>query len=97
MCGLDTLELSLPPQVRFAVTCDSADAFRAACRIAAREGVHTFKVNVSGDRGFDAWGAGTEATVIIDEELAAVGQVARSRGKQVAAHATRRREDVRQA
>jgi len=85
---LDTVELRLPPQVRFAVTCDSADAFRAACRVAAREGVDTFKVNVSGDRGFDAWGAGTDATVITDEELAAVVQVARSRGKLVAAHST---------
>ncbi len=85
---LDTIELSLPPQVRFAVTCDSPDAFRAACRFAAREGVDTFKVNVSGDRGFDAWGAGTDATVITDEELATVVQVARGRGKRVAAHAT---------
>jgi imidazolonepropionase-like amidohydrolase len=85
---LDTIEFSLPPQVRFAVTCDSADAFRAACRMAARDGVDTFKVNVSGDRGFYDWGAGSDATVITDDELAAVAQVARSRGKRVAAHAT---------
>jgi imidazolonepropionase-like amidohydrolase len=85
---LDTIEMSLPPQVRFAVTCNSPDEFRAYCRIAAREGVDTFKINVSGDRGFDDWGAGSAATVITDEELAAVVQVARSRGKQVAAHAT---------
>ena len=85
---LDTVEMSLPPQVRFAVTCDSPDAFRAYCRIAAREGVDTFKINVSGDRGFYDWGAGSDATVITDEELAAVVQVARSRGKKVAAHAT---------
>jgi imidazolonepropionase-like amidohydrolase len=85
---LDTLDMTLPAQVRFAVTCDSPDAFRAACRIAAREGVDTFKINVSGDRGFHAWGAGTDATVITDEELSAVVQVARSRGKCVAAHAT---------
>jgi imidazolonepropionase-like amidohydrolase len=85
---LDSRELTLPPTVRFAVTCDSPDAFRAACRIAARDGVDTFKVNVSGDRGFDAWGAGTDATVMTDEELAAIVQVARARGKRVAAHAT---------
>jgi imidazolonepropionase-like amidohydrolase len=78
---LDSRELTLPPTVRFAVTCDSPDAFRAACRIAARDGVDTFKVNVSGDRGFDAWGAGTDATVMTDEELAAIVQVARARGK----------------
>ena len=85
---LDTIDLALPPQMRFAVTCDSPDAFRLACRVAAREGVDTFKVNVSGDRGFDDWGAGTDATVITDAELAAVVQVARSRNKRVAAHST---------
>ncbi len=85
---LDTVALELPAGVRFAVTCDSPDAFRAACRKAAREGVDTFKVNVSGDRGFDAWGAGSDATVITDAELEAVVQVARARAKRVAAHAT---------
>jgi len=84
---LDTMEVALPPNVRFTVTCDSPDAFRRACRVAAREGVDVFKVNVSGDRGFEEWGAGSEATVITDEELAAVVQVARARGKVVAAHA----------
>jgi imidazolonepropionase-like amidohydrolase len=84
---LDTMEVALPPNVRFTVTCDSPDAFRRACRVAAREGVDVFKVNVSGDRGFEAWGAGSESTVITDEELAAVVQVARARGKVVAAHA----------
>ncbi len=85
---LDNIYLSLPPSVRFAVTCDSPDAFRAACRRAARDGVDTFKINVSGDRGFEAMGAGTDATVMTDEEVAAVVQVARARGKMVAAHAT---------
>ncbi len=85
---LDTDYLTLPESVRFAVTCDSPDAFRQVCRRAARNGVDTFKINVSGDRGFEAWGAGTDATVITDEELAAVVQVAEARGKNVAAHAT---------
>ena len=84
---LDTMEVALPPNVRFTVTCDSPDAFRRACRVAAREGVDVFKVNVSGDRGFEEWGAGSESTVITDEELAAVVQVANARGKVVAAHA----------
>jgi imidazolonepropionase-like amidohydrolase len=84
---LDTMEVALPPNVRFTVTCDSPDAFRRACRVAAREGVDVFKVNVSGDRGFEDWGAGSESTVITDEELAAVVQVAGARGKVVAAHA----------
>jgi imidazolonepropionase-like amidohydrolase len=84
---LDTMEVALPPNVRFTVTCDSPDAFRRACRVAAREGVDVFKVNVSGDRGFEEWGAGSESTVITDAELAAVVQVANARGKVVAAHA----------
>jgi len=84
---LDTMEVALPPNVRFTVSCDSPDAFRKACRVAAREGVDVFKVNVSGDRGFEEWGAGSESTVITDEELAAVVQVAQARGKVVAAHA----------
>ena len=85
---LDSIHLSLPPPVRFAVLCDSPDAFRAACRMAAREGVDTFKINISGDRGFDAMGAGSGATVMTDDEVATVVQVARARGKNVAAHAT---------
>jgi len=84
---LDTMEVALPPNVRFTVPCNSPDEFRRACRFAAREGVDVFKVNASGDRGFEEWGAGSEATVITDEELAAVVQVARARGKVVAAHA----------
>jgi imidazolonepropionase-like amidohydrolase len=84
---LDTMDVALPPNVRFTVTCDSPNAFRRACRVAAREGVDIFKVNVSGDRGFEDWGAGSESTVITDEELAAVVQVANARGKVVAAHA----------
>jgi len=79
--------VALPHNVRFTVTCDSPGAFRRACRVAAREGVDVFKVNVSGDRGFEEWGAGSHSTVITDEELAAVVQVANARGKVVAAHA----------
>ena len=88
LADLDSVYLTLPPSVRFAVTCDSPDAFRAACRMAAREGVDTFKINVSGDRGLEAMGAGADATVMTDDEVAAVVQVARARGKMVAAHAT---------
>ena len=84
---LDTMDVALPPNVRFTVPCNSPDEFRRACRMAAREGVDVFKVNVSGDRGFEEWGAGSESTVITDEELAAVVQVANARGKVVAAHA----------
>lgn len=85
---LDSLHFPRPEQARFAVVCDGAEAFRRACRVAAREGVETSKVNVSGDRDWGHMGAGDEATLITDEELAAVTQVARARGKMVAAHAT---------
>ena len=46
------------------------------------------KINVSGDRGLEAMGAGADATVMTDDEVAAVVQVARARSKMVAAHAT---------
>ncbi len=85
---LDTVELTLPATIRFSITANGADAFRTACRHAARDGVDTFKINVSGDRGFYDWGAGTDATVISDAELAAVMEEARARGRCVAAHAT---------
>jgi imidazolonepropionase-like amidohydrolase len=85
---LDLDHFPRPPSARFAVICDGADEFRRACRVAAREAVDTFKVNVSGDRDFGRMGAGSESTVITEEELAAVVQVARARGKTVAAHAT---------
>lgn len=85
---LDRLHLPLAESARFGVICDSPMAFRKACRIAAREGVDTFKVNVSGDRNWSHMGAGDEATIMLDDELAEVMTIARGRGKNVAAHAT---------
>jgi imidazolonepropionase-like amidohydrolase len=85
---LDQSHLPIPEASRFAVICDGPVEFRKACRVAAREGVDTFKVNASGDRGWKHMGAGDETTVMTDDEMAEVTGVARARGKRVAAHAT---------
>ena len=69
----------------YAVALDGADAFRDAARQAARDGVDTFKIVPS------APGSGrdplAEDTAMTDEEVAAVCEVARQRGRRVAAHA----------
>jgi imidazolonepropionase-like amidohydrolase len=69
----------------YAVVLDGPDAFRDACRRAARAGVDTFKIVPS------APGTGTdplaEDTAMTDAEVAAVCEVARQRNKMVAAHA----------
>lgn len=85
---LEKAHLPIPEQSRFATLCDGPMAFRKACRVAAREGVDTFKVNVSGDRNWGHMGADDESTVLADDELAEVAAIARERGKRVAAHAT---------
>jgi imidazolonepropionase-like amidohydrolase len=85
---LEQLHLPIPEVARVTAICDGPEAFRLAARRAAREGVDTFKVNVSGDRDWEQMGAGAESTLIDDDELAAVVKVARDRGLRVAAHAT---------
>lgn len=64
---------------------DGAEAFRDACRQAARDGVDIFKIVPS------APGSGpdplAEDTAMTDEEVAAVCEVARQRNRRVAAHA----------
>lgn len=64
---------------------DGPEAFRAACRAAARAGVDTFKIVPS------AQGSGpdplAEDTAMSDDEVAAVCAVARQRNRMVAAHA----------
>ncbi len=69
----------------YAVVLDGPEAFRKACRLAARAGVDTFKIVPS------AQGTGpdplAEDTAMSDEEVAAVCAVARQRNKMVAAHA----------
>ena len=46
---LDNNYLTFPRNVRFTVTCDGADEFTRAARLAARDGVNTIKAKVSGD------------------------------------------------
>ncbi|HEY0519946.1 MAG TPA: amidohydrolase family protein, partial [Ilumatobacteraceae bacterium] len=85
---LDQAHFPIPELARFAYICDGPDAFRAAARWFAREGVDILKVNVSGDRDWGHMGADANATLIDDDELAALVKVAHGRGRRVAAHAT---------
>ncbi len=69
----------------YSLVLDGPEAFRAACRAAARAGVDTFKIVPS------APGSGpdplAEDTAMSDDEVAAVCAVARQRNRMVAAHA----------
>ena len=85
---LDNNYWSLPRNVRFTVTCDGADEFTKAARLAARDGVDTIKVNVSGDRDWGHMHADDTVTVIAERELAAVMEVANARRLMVATHCT---------
>ncbi len=85
---LDNNYLTVPRNVRFTVTCDGADEFTKAARLAARDGVDTLKVNVSGDRDWGHMHADDTVTVIAERELAAVMEVADARRLMVATHCT---------
>lgn len=85
---LDNNYLAFPRNVRFTVTCDGADEFTKAARLAARDGVDTIKVNVSGDRDWGYMHADDTVTVITERELAAVMEVANARRLMVATHCT---------
>ncbi|MEK9832998.1 MAG: amidohydrolase family protein [Rhodospirillaceae bacterium] len=69
----------------YSLVLDGPEAFRSACRAAARAGVDTYKIVPS------APGSGpdplAEDTAMSDEEVAAVCAVARQRNRMVAAHA----------
>ena len=92
--GLGDPSLSHIPRENFGYICDGADQFRRAARYFLREGVDTLKINISGDEGVP-W-ARAHQTVMTDAEVEAVCEVARSRGKRVAAH-TRSAESVKMA
>ena len=67
------------------VPLDGPDAFREYCRAACRDGVDTIKIVPSANgSGPDPM---VEDTVMTDAEVAAVCEVARQRGRKVAAHA----------
>lgn len=84
----NTNYLTFPRAIAFTVTADGPDAFTQAARLAARDGVETLKVNVSGDRDFDSMHAYSTVTVITEPELAALMAVAKPREMMVAAHCT---------
>jgi imidazolonepropionase-like amidohydrolase len=83
---LDTTYLTFPRTLRFSVACDGADEFMKAARLAARDGVDTIKVNVSGDRDWGHMHADDTVTVIAERELEAVMEVANARRLTVATH-----------
>ena len=83
---LDTNYMEIPRTLRFSVACDGADNFMKAARLAARDGVDTIKVNVSGDRDWGHMHADDTVTVITERELEAVMQVANARKLMVATH-----------
>jgi imidazolonepropionase-like amidohydrolase len=85
---LDTNYFEFPRNVRFSVSCDGADSFMRAARLAARDGVDTIKVNVSGDRDWGHMHADDTVTVITERELQAVMEVANARHLMVASHCT---------
>lgn len=82
--GLGDARLSNLYQESFAVVLDGATEFRRYARLMCREGVDTLKINVSGDAGTPASPA--EATVMAEDEVAAVSEVARQHDKRLAAH-----------
>ncbi|MBV8654383.1 MAG: amidohydrolase family protein [Alphaproteobacteria bacterium] len=83
--GLGDVRLWHMHRETFAIVCDGPDEFRRVAREMCREGVDTLKINPSGDE-FVPW-ARAEQTVMNDAEVEAVCEVARQRGKRVAAHA----------
>ncbi|MGF1623301.1 MAG: amidohydrolase family protein [Alphaproteobacteria bacterium] len=90
--GLGDVRLSHLHRETFAVICDGPDEFRKMARVMVREGVDTLKVNPAGDALVPF--ASAYETVMNDQEMAAVREVADSRGKRMAAHA-RSDESVR--
>jgi imidazolonepropionase-like amidohydrolase len=85
---LDNNYLTLPRNIRFTVTCDGVEEFTRNARLAARDGVDTIKVNVSGDRDWGHMHADDTVTVIAERELAAVAEVAKTRKLTTATHCT---------
>ncbi|BBK31642.1 imidazolonepropionase-like amidohydrolase [Stella humosa] len=92
--GLGDVRLHHMHRDTFAVVADGADEFRRVARHFVREGVDTLKINPSGDEFVPH--ARARHTVMNDDEVAAVCEVARSRDKRVAAHA-RSAESVKMA
>ena len=89
----DLRQLKLDPgEMMYTLPCDGPVEFRRAAREACREGVDVLKIVPSGDTSTPAVPSGL--TLMADDEVAAVCEVAKERGKRVAAHA-RSAESVR--
>ena len=82
--GLGDVNLWHMERDTFAIVCDGPDEFRRVCRQMCREGVDTIKINPSGDEFVPV--ARAHHTVMNEEEVKAVCEVARSREKRVAGH-----------
>jgi imidazolonepropionase-like amidohydrolase len=74
-----------PGEAMYTLPCDGPIEFRRAAREACREGVDVLKIVPSGDTSTPA--IPSAQTLMTDDEVAAVAEVARERGKRVAAHA----------
>lgn len=82
----DLRQLHLDPgDAMYTLPCDGPFEFRRAARQACREGVDVLKIVPSGDTSTPA--VPSIRTLMADDEVAAVTEVAREQGKRVAAHA----------
>jgi imidazolonepropionase-like amidohydrolase len=92
----DTNLLHLPHHETptFAWVADGPDAIRRVCRLLAREGVDSLKLNLSGDIGTSSFPS--EQTPMTEAEVTAAMEVARAAELRVAAHC-RSNESVRLA
>jgi imidazolonepropionase-like amidohydrolase len=82
----DLRSLALDPgDMMYTLPCDGPVEFRRAAREACREGVDVLKIVPSGDTSTPS--IPSAQTLMCDDEVAAVAEVARERGKRVAAHA----------
>jgi imidazolonepropionase-like amidohydrolase len=89
----DLRQLHLDPgEAMYTLPCDGAVAFRRAAREACREGVDVLKIVPSGDTSTPA--VPSARTLMTDDEVAAVCEVARAHERVVAAHA-RSAESIR--
>lgn len=83
--GLGDVDLWHMERDTFAIVCDGPDEFRRVARQMVREGVDTLKINPSGDEFVPV--ARAHQTVMNEDEIAAVCEVAKSRDKRIATHA----------
>jgi imidazolonepropionase-like amidohydrolase len=74
-----------PGEAMYCQVCDGPVEFRRAAREACREGVDVLKLLVSGDTSTPE--VPSAKTLMTEEEVAAVADVARQHGRRVAAHA----------